>query len=196
MTIIRIVLESIVKMLLFTGLAGIVVVSLIYLFTSPAEGGDCRIRQRFVSHHVSHGYGHAFAVKHYAAPFVAYWSVGSALREEAIAERAAQKALEQFQLQLQQQGNPTLSQSAAGINPTEHFPQLAKNGCVKCHNAEKASGGINLDVDSIDEYTAFLAMKAIAEGQMPPGGPLADDVRAAYKTAAEGLRSQLLEALK
>jgi len=160
--------------------------------------GDCRIRQRFVSHHVSHGYGHAFAVKHYAAPFVAYWSVGSALREEAIAERAAQKAIEQFQLQLQQQGggNPVLSQSAGGINPTEHFPQLAKSGCVKCHNAEKASGGINLDVDSIDEYTAFLAMKAIAEGQMPPGGPLADDVRAAYKTAAEGLRSQLLEALK
>src|SRR5690606_28576031 len=140
----------------------------------------------------------AVAVQHrYAKPFVAYWSVGSAWREEAIAERAAQKAREQFQWQLQhRQGNPTLSQSAAGINPTEHFPQLAQNGCVKCHNAEKASGGINLDVDSIDEYTAFLAMKAIAEGQMPPGGPLADDVRAAYKTAAEGLRSQLLEALK
>lgn len=175
-----------------------VLLSLVALLglSTMLPAGDCRIRQRFVSHHVSHGCGHAFAVKHYADPFVAYWSVGSALREEAIAERAAQKALEQFQLQLQQQqGNPVLSQSA-GINPTEHFPQLAKNGCVKCHNAEKASGGINLDVDSIDEYTAFLAMKAIAKGQMPPGGPLADDVRAAYKAAAEELRSQLLESLK
>lgn len=194
-------------------LAGLLGLGGLLLLTLPAPsvaGGCYQLQQRQV--HYGYGYGHG---QHYAAPqFVAYWSVGSALREEAIAEKAAALAVQKLAEQLTAQSaynpqqasqqadayRPQLPQQAPGYDPANqlagHFQELRTTSCVNCHTAAQPKGGINLDVEQLDEYTAYKAYKSIAAGRMPKGAPLGEAWRQQYDQAAGQLRQRLLEALQ
>src|SRR5690606_9499732 len=84
-------------------LAGLLGLGGLLLLTLPAPsvaGGCYQLQQRQVHYGYGHGhYGYGQG-QHYAAPLVAYWSVGSALREEAIAEKAAALAVQKLAEQL------------------------------------------------------------------------------------------------
>ena len=133
-------------------LAGMILVG-----TTPLPGhGGCFGRQRFKA-----------VVVHHAQPLV-YYQVGAALREEAIAKRAAELAIQQFAQQLIQ----GVRQNAT-TKPASAVQAVVNKSCVRCHNgsrqdiAEAARDFTNFATLSreVKMHAALLAL----QGSMPPG---------------------------
>lgn len=116
----------------------------------------------------------------YAQPLVAlnqvyppaYYSVGAAIQEDAIAERVAAKVLERL-AGAKMPAEPAQPGAPEPI-PGEHA-QLNQSAvgqsCVKCHSGEKPKAGIDLTGD-LDCETRLKAIRAVLNQSMPKGATL------------------------
>ncbi len=179
-----------------------------------SHAGGCYYRQR------------AYAVPVIYQPFILY-QAGSALREEAIATRAALLATAPLQAELaalrqeiaasrlqfrgqavlQFQGEAAAEGTAgagASVPPPTPAPAPTDPGqgdgdlaqpvaaivqahCLKCHNANKAEGKLDLsDLSTLTREQRLLAWSLCFSAEMPKGGqPLSDaDVDAIRKWAS------------
>lgn len=129
------------------------------------------------------------AVVHHQKQFIAPvypvsygYQVGAAIREEAIAERAARLALEKFAAALaEQQGLP-----GVGAPPDEKASKLAEvqavftSRCARCHSGAEPKGGLDLtDITKLSDLQAHKAEILARKGLMPPpdngGAPIPDE---------------------
>lgn len=115
----------------------------------------------------------------YAQPVVAlnqvyppaYYSVGAAIQEDAIAERVAAKVLERLS-GAKMPAEPGAPEPIPGEHAQLNQSAVGQS-CVKCHSGEKPKAGIDFTVvASLDCETRLAAMTAVLEQRMPPGKPL------------------------
>lgn len=159
----------------------LVTAALACLLVQPAYS-DCRRQRICVPHKVAVVHKQQFI----AAPVVAYptyYQVGAAVREEAIAERAAARALELFTAALAKQGGlpgvgappdsarDTLNTKVQGIFAAH---------CIRCHAGAEPKGGLDLtNFAAIDDLTAHKIEIKARKGLMPPpdngGTPIPDE---------------------
>jgi mono/diheme cytochrome c family protein len=138
---------------------------------SPAVAGHCR--QNVVVH------------QQYAAPVVlqqvapyAYWSVGSAVQEEAFAERMRRIIKQELAAQLKTQQAPAAPEKPLGLT-------VLQTNCAKCHKpdskavVEKTAPAL---FDALGNLTASQEqvgsiLTTVRQGIMPPqpAEPLSDD---------------------
>lgn len=160
---------------------------------APAHGGHC------VGNFRSYG---GYAVK---AVFVQpYALVGSAIREEAIAERAAKLAVESYKAELRNEfkalksdlfkfrgegrivfegeGGSEGGEQPAGNAGDTDYPQgtgvALANNCIQCHGATKKEKGLDLTVGVTDpRIAAEIGLRVVTDDpalRMPPSGQLSD----------------------
>lgn len=155
------------------------------LLVSPVDAGHCVRRQRVVLVQ-QHAYVAPVVAAQVAYP-VAYYQVGSAIREEAVAERAAILALEKFAAALQQQqggngGGVGLPPDSGGANEMDAVAQgIVSASCVRCHSGPEPKGNLNLtDVTKLSREQrldvgskAFLGLMPLNAGGTP--APLPDE---------------------
>lgn len=159
----------------------IITASVACLVAQPAYA-DCR-RQRVC---IPHKQAVVVHQKAFVAPVVAYptyYQVGSAVREEAIAKRAAELALEAFTKALQEQGGLP----GVGAPPDTARDTLAAkvqavltNRCARCHSGADPKGGLDLtDLSKLDDLAAHKVELLARKGKMPPpdngGAPIPDE---------------------
>lgn len=138
---------------------------------------------------------------HVAVPVPAYYA-GLGVREDAVAELAAERMWEKFQqlqatqtttkttttyraapqpVQQPQQACPTCPQQPApqqGYQPppfsfTAPRQSPLEQSCAKCHAGEQAKGGFSFDAATPEQLNG--AAERVLDGSMPPAGPLPPD---------------------
>lgn len=145
-------------------------------------------RVRAVRHVAAVHHGHhvaAFNAHHYPV----YYNVGSALREQAIAEKAVEIALEKIAAKLaggyagQQQagGNCNTCNTGGSVGNSNPPPQpgasdaqaqaIFNASCVRCHTGAAAKGGVDLtNVAGLSEAVRGRSAMLAYIGEMPPEG--------------------------
>lgn len=141
------------------------------LLCSPAVAGHCR--QNVVVH------------QQYAAPVVlqqvapyAYWQVGAAVQEEAVAERIARLVTKKLELRAAQVASQPVAEKPLGLT-------VLQANCMKCHKpdskavVEKSAPAL---FDALGNLTASQEqvgsiLTTVRQGVMPPqpAEPLSDD---------------------
>ncbi len=143
------------------------------ILAAPSIADHCQ-RQRIVlrSHGHSHSYRQAFVVQ-------PIYQVGSGLREEAIAQRAAELALQSLVQQLQtQQGIDNANLPAAQPNRAQ---AILNQNCVRCHSGANAKAGLDLaNAQALTEAQKLKAAVYTYRGIMPPDGPIESDEDATH----------------
>lgn len=149
--------------------------AIILALCSPAVAGHCR--QNVVVHQQ---YAPAVVLQQVVAP--AYWSVGSAVQEEAQAERIARLVDKKLALRFQ-----ALVAKSPGVTEPEKPLGLTvlQTNCVKCHKpdskavVEKTAPAL---FDALGNLTASQEqvgsiLTTVRQGLMPPqpAEPLSDD---------------------
>ncbi len=164
----------------------IVSLTLFANLTGPVLAGRCVRRRVVTRRHVRVAVVEPLFV---AQPI---FQVGSALREEAIAQRAAELALAAFAQQLQAQilsggGRGAVVDSSldapagggAGQTAVElqQVQRVLTSSCVRCHAGANPRGGLSLtDAASLTEAQRCKIAIFAHRGVMPPTGePLPDD---------------------
>lgn len=116
----------------------------------------------------------------YAQPVVAlqqiyppaYYSVGAAIQEDAIAERVAAKVMERLAKAGEQPAEP----GAPEPIPGEHAAitqSAVTQSCAKCHSGTNPKAGLNLtDPAALDCETRLKAIRAVLSQSMPKGATL------------------------
>ena len=66
----------------------------------------------------------------------------------------------------------------AGLPSVTATGALVAANCVRCHSGASPNGGLDMSA-GLDMQTRLRAAQRVLEGEMPPGGKLADDERAA-----------------
>lgn len=134
------------------------------------------------------GLAYAYADNHLGLNYA--FRVGYDVREDAVAEKVYQKLLADGTVaatisrvvaaSLKTSGAPPAADPAT---PPADQPNAAgdkfrgvleRNSCLKCHNAEKKSGGLDLSGE-VSEVVRWRAYNAVLTGAMPQGGvPVGD----------------------
>lgn len=170
----------------------LIVISLAGLLVTPVIAGHCR-RSRIVvqNRHAQVATVHSAYVpvqQIYAVQPI--YQIGSALREEAVAQRAAELALKSLVQQLQ--ANPMAQQQLGqpcppedGAPPTNgdaRAQQLFNQHCLRCHSGAAPRAGLDLsDVRQLDNAMRMKAAVFTFRGVMPPeGGALSSDEDATF----------------
>lgn len=165
------------------------------LFATPAQAA---FRQRVCHKQFAVVKHHAYVAPVYAQA-VTYYQVGSAIREEAIAERAALLALEKFAAALARQ--PQEPEQPGDVGPVAPSPVkpgfvsdaeiqgIVSADCLRCHQGESAGGGYDLsDVSRLSAEQRTMLWAQVHVGTMPKGGPLlSDEKELKFKAWATGL---------
>jgi hypothetical protein len=141
---------------------------LILVMLGTAAGDDCRTVLRSAGRS-----GHA--VQRAEIERLVFFQVGSALREEAVAQRAAEIALARFLALLQPRASDGLRPSAVG---EEGSTSAVRRSCVSCHGGAAPEAG--LDLANLEKLSAADRLEAVARvvsddpaRRMPPGPGLA-----------------------
>lgn len=143
------------------------------LLAAPSIADHCQ-RQRVVIQ--SNGYGHSYRQAFVVQPL---YQVGSALREEAIAQRAAELALQSLIQQLQEQQGV----EQPGVTPSQpsRAQAILNQNCVRCHAGANAKAGLDLsNGQALTEAQKLKAAVYTYRGLMPPDGPLESDEDATH----------------
>jgi mono/diheme cytochrome c family protein len=146
-------------------LVTVMALAMLLAIEGGVEAGECRVVVRSHAAHRAHGV---------YAPF-ALFQVGSALREEPIAERAAEIALARFLARIEAaDGDGALQPSTLKPGPST----LVRRSCVSCHGGAAPKAG--LDLSNLAALSAGQRLKAVARvvsdepaRRMPPGKSLA-----------------------
>ena len=174
----------------------------ITLLCASCFGGDCRSRHVVAKQVV--------AVQQVVAPVAyapyTYYAVGQELRQDAVEERIAIKVAKLLAAQPVKQAAtgpcpcvPAGSEAARGVQP-QPTPVPASDieaqaiavfqqSCVKCHNANKADGGLDLTNIEAARERACKIYGLVNVGVMPKGGSVSDadaEVLARWWLSVEG----------
>jgi hypothetical protein len=166
--------------------------ALTMLWATPCQAGSYRAGQ-------SHYY------RQRVVRIYPLYQVASALREEAVATKAAQKALEAFLKELNTSQDQGTQKATSGCNCGSSKPEnastVAQPGedssvhpifarCVSCHRPGHASG-LDLTAPVMDKNTAAeIFLRAFSDDpavRMPPDGSLTDEQRGQLLRWAEQL---------
>lgn len=81
--------------------------------------------------------------------------------------------------QPQPQQPPPPQPAATGSDIESRTWTYLKNSCVRCHNPNKASGGVDLSTLELARQQSCRVFKVVYSGTMPKGGPKPTDPEAA-----------------
>jgi hypothetical protein len=139
---------------------------------AAATAGDCHhffpVKQ-VVQHHAQ-----AVVVPHVAQvvyPQVGYYA-GQNIEAEAIAERAAVRALAKFQA-VQQQRQPQVNHIP---EPRQMVGNIVAEKCGSCHSGAAPKAGLTLDgVTPVPCVSVLESLRQIKDDKMPKGGKLSPE---------------------
>lgn len=162
-----------------------------------AHGGDCHhffaapvVKQAVVAHHA------AVVAPVIAAPVL--YQAGYAIEQEAIAEKAALRALARFQAvqapQVQQQNYcPTCQpqQVQRPVPPAQVAGNIVAEKCGKCHSGASPKGGVTIDgVTPMPCESVLESLRQIKDDKMPKGGQLSPEEKGLLMEALLGLEAK------
>jgi mono/diheme cytochrome c family protein len=141
------------------------------ILAAPGSADQCQ-RQRVVVR--SSGYAHtSYQTAYVVQPL---YQVGSALREEAIAQRAAELALQSLLKQLQEQVPANQAMNPVVPATPNRAQSIFNQHCVRCHAGANAKAGLDLSNGAaLTEAQKLKAAVYTYRGIMPPDGPIDSD---------------------
>lgn len=183
--------------LLLTVIA-IIIGTITALYAMQADAGDCGV----LFSHRSHAavvsqpvivQGHHTGVL-FANPY--QFQVGQNLVEDALAEKIAAKVMLQLskQTQVVQSSQKSVASSGDTVSPkssaTENAVSILSQKCIKCHSGTISKGGVNLDVDSIDDSVTVKIVDMLYKSRGVP-----DAMKPIVSSMTNEQKGQLLDEL-
>ena len=149
---------------------------------AAATAGDCH---HFFAPVVKQVVAHNAVAQVVAFPQV-YYQAGQAIEAEAIAERAAVRALAKFQAIQAQRYQP----QQANVPPPA--PQnIVAEKCGKCHGGAAPKAGLTLDgVTPVPCASVLESLRQIKDDKMPKGAPLTPEEKGLLMEALLALEAK------
>lgn len=152
---------------------------------AAATAGDCHhffapvMAKQVVAHHAQ------AVVVPYVAPQV-YYQAGAGIEAEAIAERAAVRALAKFQAVQAQRYQP----QQANVPPPAPMNIVAEK-CGSCHGGAAPKAGLTLDgVTPVPCASVLESLRQIKDDKMPKGGKLSPEEKGLLMEALLALEAE------
>lgn len=153
---------------------------------AAATAGDCHhffapvVAKQVVAHHAV-----AQVVVPYVAPQIGYYA-GQNIEAEAIAERAAVRALAKFQAIQAQRYQP----QQANVPPPVPTNIVAEK-CGSCHGGAAPKAGLTLDgVTPVPCASVLESLRQIKDDKMPKGGKLSPEEKGLLMEALLALEAE------
>ena len=166
----------------------VTIIAAAFALVAAATAGECH--HFFAAPVVQH---HAQAVvvapvhQAYVAPQILYQS-GQYIEAEAIAEKAALRALAKFTAYQQQTAR---SQAVATPPPVPAAENIVAEKCGKCHSGAAPKAGLTLDgVTGLPCDAITASLRAIKDDKMPKGAPLTPEEKGLLMEALLALESK------
>ena len=164
------------------------IIAAAFALVAAATAGECH--HFFAAPVVQH---HAQAVvvapvhHAYAAPQILY-QAGYGIEAEAIAEKAALRALAKFTAYQQQTAR---SQAVATPPPVPAAENIVMEKCGKCHSGAAPKAGLTLDgVTPVPCASVLESLRQIKDDKMPKGGKLSPEEKGLLMEALLALEAE------